>query len=46
MFLATGATGNVGHNVVERLLARGEKVRALVQVAVMWSSSVVLVWPA
>ncbi|MET7459853.1 NAD(P)H-binding protein [Nonomuraea sp. NPDC005501] len=31
MFLVTGATGNVGRIVVERLLARGEKVRALVR---------------
>ncbi|MEV0195655.1 NAD(P)H-binding protein [Nonomuraea sp. NPDC050691] len=31
MFLVTGATGNVGRHVVERLVARGEKVRALVR---------------
>ncbi|MFI6793145.1 NAD(P)H-binding protein [Nonomuraea sp. NPDC050383] len=31
MFLVTGATGNVGRIVVERLLARDEKVRALVR---------------
>ena len=31
MFLVTGATGNVGRNVVEHLLTRGEKERALVR---------------
>lgn len=29
MILVTGATGNVGHNVVEQLLAHGQDVRAM-----------------
>ena len=29
MILVTGATGNVGHNVVEQLLGQGEAVRAM-----------------
>lgn len=29
MILVTGATGNVGHNVVEQLLAHGQAVRAM-----------------